>query len=1331
VKGVNAISSHPLQYEMKPHQVNQQLSQQMSQQMILPLTPTPQFVLRLTEPTQPSLLQFGGLPSNPFQLLGGSQNPSSSIILRLEPSTSSVPGILGDTKANPINLLGSSASQSQVNSSLATQVSQQPSSVVVPVQPIYVLTTDTLLSVVLSVGNSWIPFLIDTGCLSSVLSTATAERLRAHANVRERATCPVTFKMADGNMRVSKGLMTIFFEQFNQDQDFYVVDITIGAILGLDFMVSVEANLDFASNSFVAKGVRIPLIPGSNETRAICHMQIAEMEELDIVGDSVPIQYPMEEKEDGDDQWREAAIGTTDMEMRSQLEKLLKEHSSMFRSKLPPNHECRLPPYKIVLNDNTPIRTRPYRYSIEQAKQARLQVDELVKARAIEKSQSAWSSPVVLVSKKDSTLRMCVDYRRLNKVTVEDAAWIPRMENHLALLGNSSVYSTLDMTSGYHQVRMEASCRMYTAFSIDNSGESYQWRRLPFGLRNAPIHFMRSVSAILKYPFVLAYIDDIIIHSANPEIHLEHLTTVLKTLRQKKIILKPAKCVFMAATVNYLGHAISASGIRPLQDKFLHVKSPEDRAEAKSLLGLLSFYRKFIHQFAHRTTQIQKLIRIRESFSWNEDCERELRDVLRDIREITLSHPNFKWVFAVCTDAANKAIGAVINQINPQTQSFQPLGFYSRSLTAAEQKYPIAELEALALVFVTERCPELLAGRKFLVFCDNRNLVQVLNSPKNGHSNRLTRYGIRLSEFNFDVHHVSTKFNVVADYLSRYHEEKSCQTEVLSMITRAQQKRMENLEQPQQQLQQQQHQQQQPEQQQQQPEQQQQQPEQQQQEQQLQQPEQQSDNKSNRVTRELFYPKNDIRYHQTQDPKLNRYRKHPRFVVEDGVLYFLKDIKGDNVLERLVVIPASLVTWILTLYHNDKLSGHRGFRATIDLLGKNVWFRSMRNKTLKYIRTCHICQMNKSGPRLIPVLQPLVNTRPMQRVQIDLVGPLPISDEKYQYILVVRDAFTRFVILKPLRTKEAKEVVLQFLQVIGIFGVPGTILSDNGKEFKNQFSLELSKALGIRRQFSTPYRPQTNGAVERCNRSIHSILTSYLRSGKDEKHNNWPRLLPFVEYSLNTSINRSTGFCAFQLMFGHAPNMPGFLNEDEPTTEREHVQSITHQFWKIWQLANQNRIEANDQMVLQQPKINPHSYTQGQLVKIFSWKRAGPEQSAKWLAKWLGPFQIVKVLSGTNIQITDGKKKQIIHVTRTLPYHQKENEQEMTWPELPEFADLTVTVDGSQEDFEVDRIVSHRTIDNKTQYLIKWSGFSDADNTWEPEGNLSKVSIREYWEHNS
>jgi len=355
---------------------------------------------------------------------------------------------------------------------------------------------------------------------------------------------------------------------------------------------------------------------------------------------------------------------------------LVQSYRQIFRNTLPTSHACKLPPYKIILHDRIPFKIRPYRHSTSQQQQARQQVDSLLQAGIIQEDESPYSSPVVMVSKKDNTTRFCIDFRVLNSKTIPDAAPIPRTEVYLQRLGGNKVFSVMDMTSGYHQLSLDESSRAMTSFSIDDSGKSYCWLRMPFGLRNAPVAFLRRVADVLRLPYVLVYIDDIIVFSKTWDLHIEHLRTVFNIFVEYQILIKPKKCTFGSTQVEFL--VVNEIGVMKKKKKtqlLREIPNPQTTKELKSLLGLLSYYRRFVPQFASRTRNMYKAV-VDTDLKWTGEMTLEKEDVYSAVASAFLSHPNFNWQFVVFTDASDVALGGAIHQINPLDNKIQPLAFH-------------------------------------------------------------------------------------------------------------------------------------------------------------------------------------------------------------------------------------------------------------------------------------------------------------------------------------------------------------------------------------------------------------------------------------------------------------------------------------------------------------------------------------------------------------------------------------------------------------------------------------------------------------------------------
>jgi len=298
--------------------------------------------------------------------------------------------------------------------------------------------------------------------------------------------------------------------------------------------------------------------------------------------------------------------------------------------------------------------------------------------------------------------------------------------------------------------------------------------------------------------------------------------------------------------------------------------------------------------------------------------------------------------------------------------------------------------------------------------------------------------------------------------------------------------------------------------------------------------------------------------------------------------------------------------------------------------------------------------------------------------EIKSIVEIPKNDLKYHQ---QQDAFSGFVVLRPLPSKTAEEVVRQLLSFVGLFGIPNSILSDNGREFRNKLSDELVRTLGIKRLYTAPYHPATNGTVERVNRVVHNMMSIYLRQSHKSTHQQWPTILPYIEYSINTTVNRGSGFTPFQLLFGHQPNLPGFL-EDQPMVEpSQHVRHITTEFRRFWSLASQQKLKLAHEMENAQRVIYESNFKTGDLVKVYSFVRPTENENSKWMAKWVGPFQVLKMISRSAVVVSDGIKNQTLNINRVRPYLKKSNEEMINFPVLPDYdgSDTQIT----DEEFEV------------------------------------------------
>jgi len=350
---------------------------------------------------------------------------------------------------------------------------------------------------------------------------------------------------------------------------------------------------------------------------------------------------------------------------REQLTRLLSQYPDIFNDNPGKTTLCT---HKLELKPGTrPMRLSPYRVHPEKSEQIRKELDLMIKMGVIEESNSPWASPVVLIPKPDGTVRFCVDYRRVNDVTLPDAYPLPRVEDLIDKIGRAKYLTKIDLSRGYWQVPMVDDFVPVSAFVTPHG--QFQWKFMPFGLRNAPGTFQRLVRKVLTglEMFTGAYLDDIIIFSNTWEEHLEHLKLVFDRIRQASLTLKKAKCVFASAEVEYLGHVVGLGKVAPRSAKveaILKFKRPTDKKQLRSFLGIAGYYRKFIPHFAHIAACLTNLLRKNQKFVWTEVQDTAFLDLKsRLASHPILRPPDFPLPFGLAVDASDVAIGANLFQV--------------------------------------------------------------------------------------------------------------------------------------------------------------------------------------------------------------------------------------------------------------------------------------------------------------------------------------------------------------------------------------------------------------------------------------------------------------------------------------------------------------------------------------------------------------------------------------------------------------------------------------------------------------------------------------------
>ncbi|XP_078246503.1 uncharacterized protein LOC144588161 [Pogona vitticeps] len=430
--------------------------------------------------------------------------------------------------------------------------------------------------------------------------------------------------------------------------------------------------------------------------------------------------------------------------------------------------------HRIHTGDAPPQAVSPYRVTGPYRDKVRKELDEMLRENIIVPSSSPWSSPIVLVDKPDGSIRFCVDYRKLNRVTTPDAYPMPRLDNLIETIGGCQFISSLDLVKGYWQLRIDPRDQEKTAFCSPFG--LYEFRVLSFGLRNAPATFQRLMDQTLAglSDFTVAYIDDIGIFSNTWEDHLIHLELVLQRLSAAGLTVKASKCQLGSPEIKYLGHMVGGGVIKPLEAKVEAVRDwprPNTKKKVKSFLGLVGYYRKFIPRFSEIAAPLTDLTRktADDRIPWTSDCEaafQRLKEAL--INYPVLRAPDFDREVIIYTDASNSGVGAVLCQ-EDENGDQHPVSYLSRKLQKGERHLATVEKECLAIVDAIRKAKPYIWGRHFIL-CTDHSPLQWLKTMKT-HNSKLMRWALNLQDYDFEVKVVRGSVNCVADALSRRPEE--------------------------------------------------------------------------------------------------------------------------------------------------------------------------------------------------------------------------------------------------------------------------------------------------------------------------------------------------------------------------------------------------------------------------------------------------------------------------------------------------------------------------------------------------------------------------------
>lgn len=1142
-------------------------------------------------------------------------------------------------------------------------------------------------------GRGPVRVLIDSGASTDFVSGQLLCKTRPYFKKH-----PTPLTLADGSTTESPGFLPrahLILGEYQTQRPLMVVDMThYDVILGQPWLREASVSVDWA-----ARSVAVTTVAGRRHTLSAADTEPAPGIQLQSITsfkktynpdtdqvNLILVKPATQEHDTGDMTSKPAAPGTDHPSAAA----LLEEFADVFPSKLPPG----LPPsrghdFHIELEPGAqPPCQQMFRLNPGQLEELRTTLEELTAAGHITTSTSPFGAPILFVKKKDGTQRMVVDYRALNKITRKNKYPLPRIDDLLDELKGAQCFTSLDLISGYHQTRVAEADTHKTAFRTRYG--SYEFKVLPFGLTNAPAHFMSMMQSVLRPyidKFVLVYLDDILVYSANPTEHAQHLRQVLQTLRQEKLYAKISKCSFFQPSIAWLGHVISAEGIRPDPTKVSAVTdwpAPKTIKQLQSFLGFANFYRRFIDGFGRLAAPLTNLLGGSPTGSTAIALGPAHAAAISALKAALTSAPvlqpyNKDLPIRITTDASDEAVGAVLEQ--EHGNSWRPVAYLSHRHTPAERKYPTHDKECLAIIRALKTWSHYLGQQDVVIRTDHHPLKYLKTQPKL--SARQLRWLGTLEEYTPHIEYIPGKSNVVADALSRQPPVPA----ELSAITPCV-----------------------------------------------------------RATGPSTSLTDTIKAAYDKDPSVldllaqltgSSPPDNLQLVVnQDGVL--LDTSSG----EPRVYVPddAAIKTTLLREAHDA--AGHFGAVKTTERLQRHYIWPDMTKAVRQYVASCDACQRYKAVNARAPgPLHPLpVPPRKWHTVSMDYMK-LPKTDKGNDGVFVFVDKLTKYVHYAAAPdTASAETVAHLFFEVVGkLHGLPAMIVSDRDSRFTSTFWRALWKLCGSKLAMSTAFHPQTDGQTERANRTLlESLRTTLATFG-----HTWEEHLSTLEFAYNTSVNASSGYTPFYLMYGHHPFDPLAAAAVEPVPDDADPAAV--RFLSTMREAEQQAREALHKAAQQQKKqadktrapVSPEFQVGAQVMlstkNLQQYQRmANGEQATttKLGARWLGPFtiknQVNPVTFTLDLPEEYSKLSPTFHVSQ-LKIYRPSDEARHPGREIPQPPPALVELipEGDKGHYFLDNILDKRIVMKGKQphvyYLVSWTNYPNPlENTWEPKSNINR-----------
>ena len=989
------------------------------------------------------------------------------------------------------------------------------------------------------------------------------------------------------------------------------------------------------------------------------------------------------------------------------IKRVLMSYRHLFIDKLPPG----LPPERVIDHTITlvpgklPKKGAVYKLSRDELEALRETIGNLQAAKWITMTSSPFAAPAMMVGKKDDKegnrqYRMVVNYKELNSMTISAEYPLPTIQEVLELLHGAKVFTTMDMEQGFHQIRMAEGDQFKTAFRTIMG--QYEYKVMPFGLRGAPGTFQ----AVMNHMFfdyigkgVMVYMDDLLVYSKDEESHAELLAKVLEILWKHKMYPKFAKCQFGSRSIEYLGYNVSAEGIKPSKDKIMAIEIWPERlnndTQVKQFLGTVNYCRMFMGPaFSDLAKPLVELTKKSQPFEWTEDHTNSVRALKHQLINFTvLQIPDPSKPYVIKTDASGYAVGGVLEQDD------KPLGFLSRKMTPAEQRYPVYDQELLALIAALQKWRTLLMHADITAYTDHRALQYLLKIKGNKAARaREARWWDFLADFQgLKIVYKPGVHNVVADALSRcpYYQteaqventndkieeilEGNCIRPAMGILAAVEEQ-------------------------------------------------------SKPTKWSMSVGGEEWRLALEQCPEFGSIwgainEGEMKTIMFKGAYREFRK-KGNLLLIKIrgiwrVCVPNERICkqYVMWSVHDHPTAGHMGSRKTYMMLARQFYWPGMVLYSKAYVESCTRCRSAKSVTSkpngLLQSLQ--IPNRRWAQVSLDFITGLPRSSNGNDAILTLVDSVSKMAHFIPTKTTVSAAETVELLadRLVRYHGFPTTLISDRDTRFVSELWGKFCERFKIKRALSSAWHPQTDGQTERVHRTLEQILRTYIQT--DEAA--WEGLLPAAELAYNCTVHNSTGMTPFETMIGENPlrAIDLDLNEAlEPT--------VTPPMTKIFQqLVDRAAVHILQAQALQKhyadQKRKEAEFQEGEQVWV-STRFMPPRGSSKFQPRFIGPFKIVKRIGKVAYQLDLPPSMQqhpVFHVS--LLQKDKPRAAEMLPNENWE------AVNQQQEpEYEVEYLLDSRGSGEDEEFLVKWRGFPESSATWEPISNLenSKDLVRAF-----